>query len=123
MKTVKTVLTIALAVMVMGVVSASAGTDGTNAKTAKGERSTTLKKGDQTQGTFAYRFNTYTQYTGGGEGEQCNATSNPECTSELNDALRMQSTAYSQPAVGKFDKPTKQVKSTVNKAVAKPAND
>ena len=56
--------------------------DGTSKKNTK---VTALKKGEQTQGTFAYRFDTYTNYaTGGGE---C-STLDPNCTASLNDELR-----------------------------------
>ena len=59
--------------------------------TKKNTKVTALKKGEQTQGTFAYRFDTYNSYLGGGG--DC-STTDPNCTANLNDELRDGSTPY-----------------------------
>ena len=57
--------------------------------TKKNTKVSALKKGEQTQGTFAYRFDTYSSYLSG----DC-STTNPNCTASLNDELRDGSTPY-----------------------------
>ena len=114
MKTVQRTLMIALGLLVMGSVAATAGTDGAK-KTQKGKRTSTLKKGEQSQGTFAYRFNTYTQYTS--EGSECSAY-DASCASGMTSDLRSGSSAYSPPE-GVVRKTTPVKKSTDTKASTK----
>ena len=118
MKTVQKTLMIALGLLVMGSVAATAGTDGAG-KTQKGKRTASLKKGEQSQGTFAYRFNTYTQYSSGGEAETCtSASTEPSCAESLNTALRTSAEPYGS-VEGVVRKTTPVKKSTNNKASTK----
>ena len=48
------------------------------------------KKGDREQGTFAYRFDTYTQYAGGGE-STCN---DPNCGASMNADMRTNASPF-----------------------------
>ena len=72
-------------VMLAGSTVVSAGNSQDNTATKKGTRSAALKQGEKTQGTFAFRFNTYQSYVGETE---CNAATSPSCATSLNDDLR-----------------------------------
>jgi hypothetical protein len=99
MKLQRLLAAIAVISLVMGsVITAHAGTDD-KLPQKTGKRAATLKKGDTEQGTFAYRYDTFTNYSSTNE---CNYSSTT-CTSGLNSSLSNVG-AYTPPMVKPMDK-------------------
>lgn len=79
-------------VMLVSGASVQAGNSQDQASQKKGKRAAALKQGEQTQGTFAYRFNTYSGYTS--TTSPCDPLTSTSCTTSLNDDLRSGSGTY-----------------------------
>lgn len=84
---ITTLIVLGLA-LVLGSAAAAAGNNAADSTKAP-VKTAVLKTGNTTQGTFAYRFDTYSNYI---VQSGCNATFNPGCAASLNDELRDGST-------------------------------
>lgn len=108
---------VAITGMVMATATAPALAGDANSKTKKVKTASVVKKTEQTQGTFAYRFETFTQYTS--SGSLCSST-DPTCTQQMNTDLRSGSSTLF-PSV---KKPEGEKPNSVNTTKATtPAND
>ena len=101
-------------VITLAVTSTSAGTDGKTTQQKQGWRASKLKQGDTEQGTFAYRFDTYTNYS------SCTSST---CTSSMNNTMQSGSTAYVPPGGQTVKKQDMKQKPTEIKKSETPTND
>lgn len=89
-----------------------------NSKKKASKTASVVKKTENTQGTFAYRFDTFTQYTS--QSSQCSPT-DPACTQSMNSDLRSGSSTLF-PSVRKPDGKSLDKPNASQKAVT-PSND
>ena len=87
-------------VIIASTVPAMAGNTN-DGSTKKGQRASALKKTEQTQGTFAYRYGTYSSYTS--STSLCDPLTSATCTTQLNDDLRTNSGSTLFPSVKPSD--------------------
>lgn len=83
-------IAIGLVIIASGVPALAGNTN--DASTKKGQRAAALKKTEQTQGTYAYRYGTYSSYTS--SSSTCDPLTSSSCTTSLNDDLRSGSSTY-----------------------------
>jgi hypothetical protein len=119
LRTISAVLALTGLVMTASVLPA-VGADTNNGKTKKqGQRAAALKNGESTQGTFAYRFDTYSGYTSP-TSPVCSVL-DPSCTQNLNTDLRDGATTlFPSVQIPDVKKPQK---ASQNQKVVTPSND
>lgn len=107
---------VAITGMVMAAATAPALAGDANSKTKKVKTASVVKKTEQTQGTFAYRYDTFTQYS---STSPCSST-DPACTQSMNTVLRSGSSTLF-PSVQRPD--GKKANSVNTTKATTPAND